>query len=61
MKQDALPGFTATTMFTPERVGTFELACAELCGLGHFRMQGKVEIKTDTDLSKWLGEQEPWL
>jgi cytochrome c oxidase subunit 2 len=61
VKQDALPGFTATTMFTPERVGTFELACAELCGLGHFRMQGKVEIKTASEMSQWLSEQEPWL
>ena len=60
-KQDTLPGFTATTMFLPEKTGEFELACAELCGLGHFRMQGTVVVKTEEEFNQWLGEQEPWL
>jgi cytochrome c oxidase subunit 2 len=60
-KQDALPGFTGRTMFVPEKLGTFELACAELCGLGHYRMQGTVVVKTQEDFEQWLTEQEPWL
>lgn len=61
VKQDTLPGFTARAMFKAETEGTFELACAELCGLGHYRMQGKVVVKTEEDLAQWLSEQEPWL
>ena len=40
MKQDVIPGMTPEITFVPTREGTFELACAELCGLGHYRMQG---------------------
>ena len=60
-KQDTLPGFTARTMFVPEKIGEFELACAELCGLGHYEMKGKVIVNTEEDLEQWLSEQEPWL
>jgi len=60
-KQDTLPGYTAYTQFTPEKEGTFELACAELCGLGHYRMQGTVTVQSEEDLAQWLSEQEPWL
>jgi cytochrome c oxidase subunit II len=60
-KQDSMPGFTARTVFVPEMTGEFELACAELCGLGHYRMQGKIVVRTEEELEKWLSEQEPWL
>ena len=33
VKQDAVPGMTPEIMFVPTRTGSFELACAELCGL----------------------------
>ncbi len=60
-KQDALPGYTAYTQFIPEEEGTFELACAELCGLGHYRMQGSVIVESEESLAQWLEDQEPWL
>lgn len=60
-KQDLIPGFTAYTQFTATREGSFELACAELCGLGHYRMQGTVIVQSEEDLEQWLAEQEPWL
>jgi cytochrome c oxidase subunit II len=60
-KQDLIPGFTAYTQFTVTEQGEFELACAELCGLGHYRMQGKVIAQSEEDLEQWLAEQEPWL
>jgi len=60
-KQDTLPGFTARTKFVPTKEGQFELACAELCGLGHYRMQGKVVVMNNEDYEKWLSEQESWL
>lgn len=61
IKQDAIPGYTAKTQFTATQTGTFEIACAELCGLGHFRMRSVVYVKSESDFKKWLGNQVPWL
>ncbi len=61
VKQDTVPGFTAFTQFTPEVTGPFELACAELCGLGHYRMQGTILVESEEDFEQWLSKQEPWL
>jgi cytochrome c oxidase subunit 2 len=57
VKQDAVPGFTMPVWFVPNRVGEYEIACSQLCGLGHFRMRGFVNIKTDTDYKAWLDEE----
>jgi cytochrome c oxidase subunit 2 len=43
--------------FEANRVGHWELACAELCGLGHYRMKGFVTVDTAEDYQKWLAEQ----
>ena len=34
-----------------------EIACAQLCGLGHFRMRGYVTVQTQEDFQKWVDEQ----
>lgn len=44
VKQDAVPGMTITIWFTPTREGRFEIPCAELCGLGHYRMKGFLNV-----------------
>ena len=44
VKQDAMPGMTIETWFTPKESGDFEIACAEHCGLGHYRMRGQVHV-----------------
>jgi len=44
VKQDAMPGMTVETWFTPTEVGDFEIACAQHCGLGHYRMKGRVHV-----------------
>jgi cytochrome c oxidase subunit 2 len=44
VKQDAMPGMTVQTWFTPTEAGSFEIACAEHCGLGHYRMRGQVHV-----------------
>jgi len=61
VKQDTLPGYEAFTQFTATEAGTFELACAELCGLGHYRMQGSIIAESEESLQNWLNGQEPWL
>ena len=39
----------------------YEIACAQLCGLGHFRMRGFVTIDTPEGYQKWIAEQEAQL
>jgi cytochrome c oxidase subunit 2 len=44
VKRDAMPGIAGEFGFTPTTTGSFELACAEHCGLGHYRMRGLIEV-----------------
>ncbi|NJN14625.1 MAG: cytochrome-c oxidase [Planctomycetes bacterium] len=57
VKQDLIPGFDTRLKFTPNRNGEFELACAELCGLGHYTMRGKVIVLEPAEFEAWLGKQ----
>lgn len=57
VKMDAVPGMTTTFSFTPTKEGEFDLVCAELCGLGHYRMRGYVVVQPMDELHEWLVEQ----
>ncbi len=57
VKQDAVPGMKTRIWFEGNRVGHWEIACAELCGLGHYRMKGFLTADTPEDYEKWLAEQ----
>ena len=35
----------------------YEIACAELCGFGHFRMFGRLYVMPRADVDQWLAEQ----
>ncbi|HYJ46226.1 MAG TPA: cytochrome c oxidase subunit II [Pyrinomonadaceae bacterium] len=43
-KQDLVPGMQIHVHFTPTKVGQFQLACAELCGMNHFSMKGTLLV-----------------
>jgi cytochrome c oxidase subunit 2 len=58
VKQDAIPGLSIPVWFVPTRVGEYEIACSQLCGLGHFRMRGFVNVQSDADFRKWMDDQE---
>lgn len=57
VKHDAIPGQTIPLHFTPIQTGDGEVGCAQLCGLGHFRMRGFVHIQTAAEFDSWLAEQ----
>lgn len=57
VKQDAVPGMTPEIVFVPTRQGTFEIACTELCGLGHYRMQGFLHVLSEDEFRRWLQQQ----
>ena len=57
VKQDVIPGMRMPVWFTPIKTGKFEIACAQLCGLGHYRMKGYLTIDSQEDFNKWLTQQ----
>jgi cytochrome c oxidase subunit II len=57
-KQDAVPGLAIHMHFTPTAIGDYELTCAELCGLGHYRMNGMLKVVSQADFDKWLAARE---
>ena len=69
VKQDAIPGLTIPTWFVPTvttaemrtRTGNpefqYEIACAQLCGLGHYRMRGFVTVQTAEEFQKWMADK----
>lgn len=54
VKQDAVPGMTPEVVFVPTRTGDFEIACAQLCGLAHYRMRGFFHVVTGRQFDDWL-------
>ena len=45
IKKDNVPGITTTAVITPDRIGTYQLVCTELCGFGHSTMRAKVVVE----------------
>ncbi len=57
VKQDAIPGMMIPVWFTPVRVGEYDIACSQLCGLGHYRMRGLLRVMPGADFDRWLAQQ----
>lgn len=56
-KMDMIPGMVTYFWLTPTRTGTFDILCAELCGVGHSLMRGTVVVDSEADYQTWLAEQ----
>ena len=56
-KMDMVPGMVTYLWFTPTRIGEYEILCAELCGVGHSYMRGRVVVDNQSDYDAWLAEQ----
>jgi cytochrome c oxidase subunit 2 len=54
LKQDALPGRTISGWFRPNKVGTYDIQCTQMCGLGHGLMAGRIIVETPQDHAVWL-------
>jgi cytochrome c oxidase subunit II len=69
VKQDAIPGLTIPIWFIPNvttaemrtRTGNpefqYEIACAQLCGLGHYRMRAYVTVLSPEEFQKWMADK----
>jgi cytochrome c oxidase subunit 2 len=54
MKMDAVPGRTTTMYFEASKPGTYQLFCAEYCGMSHSRMLGSVTAMEPAAFQTWL-------
>jgi cytochrome c oxidase subunit II len=54
IKKDNVPGITTTAVVTPDRLGTYQLVCTELCGFGHATMRAKVVVEKPADFRSWV-------
>jgi cytochrome c oxidase subunit 2 len=57
VKMDLVPGLVSYLWLTPEKTGTYDILCEELCGVGHFTMRGRVSVDEQADFDSWLAEQ----
>jgi cytochrome c oxidase subunit 2 len=58
VKKDVMPGILHEAWFTPEKEGRWEIACAELCGLGHYKMLGIIQVKSAEAWAAWAAEED---
>ena len=54
MKIDAVPGITTHYRVTPNRLGTYPVVCAELCGLGHAFMRQTAHVLPKAQYAAWV-------
>ena len=57
VKQDAIPGMEIPLWFKATKEGNFEIACSQLCGLGHYRMRAEVVVKSEQGYNDWFTEE----
>jgi cytochrome c oxidase subunit 2 len=56
-KQDAVPGLMVHVHFRPDKTGNYEIACAELCGLGHYKMHAVLKVVTQQEFAAWTAQR----
>src|SRR5260370_40422968 len=57
MKQDIVPGMEIPFHFKADKLGTFEVPCSELCGLGHSQMRSTLQVMSEEEFEKWKKDQ----
>jgi len=58
LKSDAVPGLTTDIRLTPDRVGRYQVVCAELCGIGHAAMRQNVRVIPRAQWDSWIEDQK---
>ncbi|MBK7579208.1 MAG: cytochrome C oxidase subunit II [Myxococcales bacterium] len=57
LKQDAVPGRIIMGWFKPTKTGSFDIQCAEICGVGHGLMPAKIVVESPAAHAAWVTEQ----
>jgi cytochrome c oxidase subunit 2 len=58
VKADAVPGVDNVAFVTPRKLGSFNIRCAELCGLWHGHMALHGHVVSASDFVTWVAEQK---
>jgi cytochrome c oxidase subunit 2 len=58
LKSDAVPGMTTNIRLTPDRIGRYQVVCAELCGIGHAAMRQNVRVVAPGGFNSWIEDQK---
>jgi cytochrome c oxidase subunit 2 len=56
LKQDAIPGRIITGWFQPTELGTYDIQCAEICGIGHGVMGARIHVESAAEHAAWMAE-----
>jgi cytochrome c oxidase subunit 2 len=57
MKQDVVPGMDQYMWFKARETAVVDIACAELCGWGHYKMKARGTFQSREDFNRWLDEK----
>jgi cytochrome c oxidase subunit 2 len=59
LKQDVIPGREIVGWFEATTPGTYDIQCAEICGIGHALMPARVVVETPAQHAAWIASQRP--
>ena len=54
LKQDAIPGRTITGWFRATKTGSYDITCAQMCGIGHGIMAARIDIESPEQHAAWV-------
>jgi cytochrome c oxidase subunit 2 len=57
LKTDTVPGLTTRIRLTPDRLGEYDVVCAELCGIGHATMRQSVRVVPPQEFEQWIASR----
>src|SRR5918997_4491036 len=57
LKTDTVPGITTRVRLTPDRLGQYDVVCAELCGIGHATMRQAVRVVPPQEFDSWVAKR----
>ncbi|MCB1230416.1 MAG: cytochrome c oxidase subunit II [Verrucomicrobiae bacterium] len=61
IQQDAIPGREIPMWFVPNKVGEWDIVCAQLCGAGHAKMKATIRVVEPEEFDQWFAGQRPLL
>jgi cytochrome c oxidase subunit II len=59
LKQDAIPGRVITGWWKATKTGVHDIQCAEICGIGHGMMAGRIHIESPEEHAAWMQANTP--
>jgi cytochrome c oxidase subunit 2 len=58
IKADVIPGRFSKMWFDTNKIGVYNIACAEMCGTHHYLMKGRMTVLSEEDFNNWKQEVE---